>query len=74
MDRLHFRICRSVRGIRVDRRLRQQQAHLCVCVPEFDRDVPDELVPETGSHDARDRFYYGRFSVRDMPDGTCVSS
>ena len=30
--------------IRVDRRLRQQQTHLCVCVPQFDRDVSDELV------------------------------
>ena len=60
--------------IRVDRRLRQQQTHLCVCVPEFDRYVSDELVFETDGHDARNGFYNGRFSVRDMPDGTCVSS
>ena len=60
--------------IRVDRRLRQQQTHLCVCVPQFDRDVSDELVLETDCHDARDGFYDGRFSVRDMPDGTYVSS
>ena len=74
VDRLHFRIFRSVRGTRVDRRLRQQLTHLCICVPEFDRDVSDELVFETDGHDARYGFYDGRFSVRDMPDGTCVSS
>ena len=74
VDRLHFRIFRSVRGTRVDRRLRQQQTHPCVCVHECDRDASDKLVLETDGHDTRYGFYDGRFSVRDMPDGTCVSS
>lgn len=51
---------------------RQGPTHLRVCIPKLNRDVSNEFVFESDSHDARYGFYDRRFTVRDMADGTCV--
>jgi len=45
-----------------------KRTHFGICVAELDRDVSDELVLESDSHDARDRLYDRRLSVGDMAD------
>ena len=39
---------------------------LCVCVPEFDGDVPLDFVFEANCVDTRDGLDDGRLAVRDM--------
>jgi hypothetical protein len=46
------------------------RTHLGVGITEFDSDVTFELVLESNGLDSRDRSDSGRFTVRDVTNGT----
>jgi hypothetical protein len=64
-----FRICISAErvGSRPERRM---PAYLRICVPQFDRDIPDEFVFKSDGHDTRYGLDHCGFPVRDMADRT----